>query len=89
MSSSPTVLPALAVGTPGLDIATVYHLGDRIAVAFLIVRYDLSWRNLFSISHAAEILPPPVGVLGFVFYSARAGTVNRAAHWTWFDMADA
>ena len=48
-----------------------------IAVAFLIVRYDFPWRNLFAyLTMLPLILPPLVGVLGFVFILGRAGTVN-------------
>ena len=48
-----------------------------IAVAFLLVRYDFPGRNLFSyLTMLPMILPPLVGVLGFVFILGRAGTVN-------------
>ena len=48
-----------------------------IAVAFLIVRYDFPYRRLFSyLTMLPLILPPLVGVLGFVFILGRAGTVN-------------
>ena len=48
-----------------------------IAVAFLIVRYEFPYRNLFSyLTMLPMILPPLVGVLGFVFILGRAGTVN-------------
>lgn len=48
-----------------------------IAVAFLIVRYDFPYRKLFSyLTMTPMILPPLVGVLGFVFILGRAGTVN-------------
>ncbi len=48
-----------------------------IAVAFLIVRYEFPGRNLFSyLTMLPMILPPLVGVLGFVFILGRAGTVN-------------
>ena len=48
-----------------------------IAVAFLIVRYDFPYRNLFSyLTMLPMILPPLVGVLGFVFILGRAGTLN-------------
>jgi iron(III) transport system permease protein len=48
-----------------------------IAVAFLIVRYDFPYRKLFSyLTMLPMILPPLVGVLGFVFILGRAGTVN-------------
>ncbi len=48
-----------------------------IAVAFLLIRYDFPYRNLFSyLTMLPMILPPLVGVLGFVFILGRAGTVN-------------
>jgi iron(III) transport system permease protein len=61
-----------------LGIATVITTSViGIAVAFLIVRYDFPYRNLFSyLTMLPMILPPLVGVLGFVFILGRAGTVN-------------
>jgi iron(III) transport system permease protein len=48
-----------------------------IAVALLIIRYDFPYRNLFAyLTMLPMILPPLVGVLGFVFILGRAGTVN-------------
>ena len=48
-----------------------------IAVAFLIVRYEFPYRRTFSyLTMLPMILPPLVGVLGFVFILGRAGTVN-------------
>ena len=48
-----------------------------ITVAFLLIRYDFPYRNLFSyLTMLPMILPPLVGVLGFVFILGRAGTVN-------------
>ena len=48
-----------------------------ITVAFLIVRYDFPYRGMFSyLTMLPLILPPLVGVLGFVFILGRAGTVN-------------
>ena len=48
-----------------------------IAVAFLIIRYDFPGRNLFGyLTMLPLILPPLVGVLGFIFILGRAGTVN-------------
>jgi iron(III) transport system permease protein len=48
-----------------------------IAVALLIVRYDFPYRMTFSyLTMLPMILPPLVGVLGFVFILGRAGTVN-------------
>jgi iron(III) transport system permease protein len=48
-----------------------------IAVAFLLVRYEFPYRMQFSyLTMLPMILPPLVGVLGFVFILGRAGTVN-------------
>jgi len=48
-----------------------------IAVALLIVRYEFPYRMTFSyLTMLPMILPPLVGVLGFVFILGRAGTVN-------------
>jgi iron(III) transport system permease protein len=48
-----------------------------IAVAFLIIRYDFPGRGLFSyLTMLPMILPPLVGVLGFVYILGRAGTIN-------------
>ncbi|MCU0897654.1 MAG: ABC transporter permease subunit, partial [Burkholderiales bacterium] len=48
-----------------------------IAVAFLLVRYDFPYRKTFSyLTMLPMILPPLVGVLGFVFILGRAGTLN-------------
>jgi iron(III) transport system permease protein len=48
-----------------------------IAVAFLLIRCDFPGRNLYSyLTLLPLILPPLVGVLGFVFILGRAGTVN-------------
>ncbi len=56
-------------------VITTSMLG--IAVAFLIMRYEFPYRNLFSyLTMLPMILPPLVGVLGFVFILGRAGTVN-------------
>ncbi|MCC7487170.1 MAG: iron ABC transporter permease [Burkholderiales bacterium] len=58
-----------------------------IAVAFLIIRYDFPGRNLFAyLTMLPLILPPLVGVLGFVFILGRAGTVNVLLH-DWFGLA--
>ncbi len=47
------------------------------AVAFLLLRYDFPGRNVFSyLTMLPMILPPLVGVLGFIFILGRAGTVN-------------
>ena len=48
-----------------------------ITVAFLIVRFEFPYRQLFSyLTMLPLILPPIVGVLGFVFILGRAGTLN-------------
>ena len=61
-----------------LGVATVITTSViGIAVAFLIIRYEFPYRNLFSyLTMLPMILPPLVGVLGFVFILGRAGTVN-------------
>lgn len=47
------------------------------AVAFLLMRYEFPGRNTFSyLTMLPMILPPLVGVLGFIFILGRAGTVN-------------
>jgi iron(III) transport system permease protein len=56
-----------------------------IAVAFLLVRFEFPGRRLFSyLTLLPMILPPLVGVLGFVFILGRAGTVNVILM-DWFD----
>jgi len=56
-------------------VATTSVIG--IAVAVLLIRYEFPGRNLFSyLTMLPMILPPLVGVLGFVFILGRAGTVN-------------
>ena len=56
-------------------VATTSVVG--IGVAFLLIRYDFPFRNTFSyLTMLPMILPPLVGVLGFVFILGRAGTVN-------------
>ena len=48
-----------------------------ITFAFLLLRYEFPGRNLFSyLSIVPMIMPPLVGVMGFVFILGRAGTVN-------------
>ena len=61
-----------------LGVATAFTTSViGITVAFLIVRYDFPYRNLFSyLTMLPMILPPLVGVLGFVFIPGRAGTLN-------------
>ena len=61
----------LGVGT----VITTSILG--ITIAFLLLRYDFPGRNLFSfLTIVPMIMPPLVGVMGFVFILGRAGTVN-------------
>jgi iron(III) transport system permease protein len=63
-------------------VATTSVVG--IAVAVLLIRYDFPYRNTFSyLTMLPMILPPLVGVLGFVFILGRAGTVNVILH-DWF-----
>jgi iron(III) transport system permease protein len=61
-----------------LGVAAVFTTSViGIAVALLIVRYDFPFRMTFSyLTMLPMILPPLVGVLGFVFILGRAGTVN-------------
>jgi iron(III) transport system permease protein len=70
-----------------LGVATVITTSViGIAVAFLIIRYEFPYRNLFSyLTMLPMILPPLVGVLGFVFILGRAGTVNVLLM-DWFGM---
>ena len=64
---------SMALG--GAAVATTSVIG--IAVAFLIVRYEFPYRKTFSyLTMLPMILPPLVGVLGFVFILGRAGTIN-------------
>src|SRR5437667_4045444 len=71
----------LGVGT----VAATSVLG--FAIAFLLVRYDLAGRNLFSYLTLIPIISPPlVGVLGFTFILGRAGTVNVLLQ-DWLDLA--
>ena len=61
-----------------LGVAAVFTTSViGITVAFLLVRYEFPYRHLFSyLTMLPMILPPLVGVLGFVFILGRAGTVN-------------
>jgi len=71
----------LGLGT----VAATSVLG--FAVAFLLVRYDFTGRNLFSYLTLIPIISPPlVGVLGFTFIMGRAGTVNVLLE-DWFGLA--
>ncbi|MBI4207951.1 MAG: iron ABC transporter permease, partial [Betaproteobacteria bacterium] len=70
-----------------LGVAAVFTTSViGIAVAFLIIRYEFPYRNLFGyLTMLPMILPPLVGVLGFVFILGRAGTVNVLLM-DWFDI---
>ncbi len=61
-----------------LGVATVVTTSViGIAIAFLLLRYDFPGRGLFSyLTIIPMIMPPLVGVMGFVFIMGRAGTVN-------------
>ena len=61
-----------------LGVATVITTSIiGIAIAYLLLRYDFPGRSLFSyLSIIPMIMPPLVGVMGFVFIMGRAGTVN-------------
>jgi iron(III) transport system permease protein len=64
---------SLVLATAAVVTTSVIGVG----VAFLILRYEFPGRNLFSyLTMLPLILPPLVGVLGFVFILGRAGTVN-------------
>jgi iron(III) transport system permease protein len=64
---------SLALGVAAVVTTSVVG----IAVAYLILRYEFPYRNLFSyLTMLPMILPPLVGVLGFVFILGRAGTLN-------------
>jgi iron(III) transport system permease protein len=73
---------SLVLGAAAVVTTSVIGIG----VAFLIVRYEFPGRNLFSyLTMLPMILPPLVGVLGFVFILGRAGTVNVILM-DWFGM---
>ncbi|MDI6726562.1 MAG: iron ABC transporter permease [Smithellaceae bacterium] len=61
-----------------LGLATVLTTSILgVIIAFLLVRYDFPGRGLFTyLTIIPIIMPPLVGVLGFVFILGRAGTVN-------------
>jgi iron(III) transport system permease protein len=61
-----------------LGVATVMTTSVvGIAIAYLLLRYDFPGRSLFSfLTIVPMIMPPLVGVMGFVFILGRAGTVN-------------
>jgi iron(III) transport system permease protein len=59
----------------GATVVTTSVLG--ITIAFLLLRYEFPGRRLFSyLTIIPMIMPPLVGVMGFVFIMGRAGTVN-------------
>ena len=59
----------------GATVLTTSILG--ITIAYLLLRYEFPGRNLFSyLTIIPMIMPPLVGVMGFVFIMGRAGTVN-------------
>jgi iron(III) transport system permease protein len=65
-------------------VATTSVVG--IVVALLLIRYEFPYRKTFSyLTMLPMILPPLVGVLGFVFILGRAGTVNVLLH-DWFGL---
>jgi iron(III) transport system permease protein len=73
---------SLVLGAAAVVTTSVIGIG----VAYLIVRYEFPGRNLFSyLTMLPMILPPLVGVLGFVFILGRAGTVNVILM-DWFGM---
>jgi iron(III) transport system permease protein len=61
-----------------LGVATVLTTSlIGIPVAFLLLRYEFPGRRLFSyLTIIPMIMPPLVGVMGFVFILGRAGTIN-------------
>jgi iron(III) transport system permease protein len=59
----------------GATVVTTSILG--ITIAYLLLRYEFPGRKLFSyLTIIPMIMPPLVGVMGFVFIMGRAGTVN-------------
>jgi iron(III) transport system permease protein len=59
----------------GATVVTTSILG--ITIAYLLLRYEFPGRRLFSyLTIIPMIMPPLVGVMGFVFIMGRAGTVN-------------
>jgi iron(III) transport system permease protein len=75
---------SLALGAAA--VATTSVLG--IAVAYLLIRYEFPYRNTFSyLTMLPMILPPLVGVLGFIFILGRAGTVNVLLY-DWFGVKE-
>jgi iron(III) transport system permease protein len=73
---------SLALGAAAVVTTSVVG----ITVAYLLVRYEFPYRKTFSyLTMLPMILPPLVGVLGFVFILGRAGTVNVVLH-DWFGL---
>jgi len=72
-----------------LGVATVFTTSVLgIAVALLLIRYEFPFRNAFSyLTLLPMIMPPLVGVLGFVFILGRAGTVNVLLY-DWFGVTE-
>ncbi|HOU61455.1 MAG TPA: iron ABC transporter permease [Rectinema sp.] len=62
-----------------LGLATVITTSIiGFTVAYLLVRFDFPGRNLFSfLTTVPIVMPPLVGVLGFIFILGRGGTVNE------------
>ena len=59
----------------GATVVTTSILG--ITIAYLLLRYEFPGRRLFSyLTIIPMIMPPMVGVMGFVFIMGRAGTLN-------------
>jgi iron(III) transport system permease protein len=68
-----TLVNSLLLGAA--TVVTTSIIG--ITIAFLLLRYEFPGRNLFSyLTIIPMIMPPLVGVMGFVFILGRAGTVN-------------
>lgn len=67
------LLNSLALGAA--TVVTTSVIG--FLVAYLIVRYEFPGRKLYSyLSFIPTIMPPLVGVMGFVFILGRSGSVN-------------
>ena len=62
-----------------LGLATVITTSIiGFTVAYLLVRFDFPGRSLFSfLTTVPIVMPPLVGVLGFIFILGRGGTVNE------------
>ena len=68
-----TLVNSLLLGTA--TVVTTSIIG--ISLAFLLLRFEFPGRNLFSyLTIIPMVMPPLVGVMGFVFIMGRAGTVN-------------